>query len=115
LVPPWLRKLFFSNNPASTDKFDRSICNGYAAATARGVSVLFASGDVSGIAPPSLPAHALQGGVNGNHDDGFDCGLFVPVFPASCPYLTSVGSTIGFNPEVAVNFTGGGFSNIFCK
>ncbi|KAJ7856132.1 subtilisin-like protein [Mycena olivaceomarginata] len=77
-----------------------SICNGYAAATARGVSVLFASGD---------------GGVNGNHDDGFDCGLFVPVFPASCPYLTSVGSTIGFNPEVAVNFTGGGFSNIFCK
>ncbi|KAJ7823240.1 subtilisin-like protein [Mycena olivaceomarginata] len=63
-----------------------SICNGYAAATARGVSVLFASGD---------------GGVNGNHDDGFDCGLFVPVFPASCPYLTSVGSTIGFNPEVA--------------
>ncbi|KAJ7302738.1 subtilisin-like protein [Mycena albidolilacea] len=75
-----------------------SICNGYAAATARGVSVLFASGD---------------GGVNGNHDDGFDCGLFVPVFPASCPYLTSVGSTIGFNPEVAVNFTGGGFSNVF--
>ncbi|KAJ7908380.1 subtilisin-like protein [Mycena leptocephala] len=75
-----------------------SICNGYAAATARGVSVLFASGD---------------GGVNGNHDDGFDCGLFVPVFPASCPYLTSVGSTIGFKPEVAVNFTGGGFSNVF--
>ncbi|KAJ7775391.1 subtilisin-like protein [Mycena metata] len=75
-----------------------SICNGYAAATARGVSVLFASGD---------------GGVNGGQDDGFDCGLFVPVFPASCPYLTSVGSTIGFNPEVAVNFTGGGFSNVF--
>ncbi|KAJ7058551.1 subtilisin-like protein [Mycena amicta] len=74
------------------------ICDGYAAATARGISVLFASGD---------------GGVNGNHDDGFDCGLFVPVFPASCPYLTSVGSTIGFNPEVAVNFTGGGFSDVF--
>ncbi|KAJ7830645.1 subtilisin-like protein [Mycena olivaceomarginata] len=74
------------------------ICDGYAAASARGISVLFASGD---------------GGVNGNHDDGFDCGLFVAVFPASCPYLTSVGSTIGFNPEVAVNFTGGGFSDVF--
>ncbi|KAF7295211.1 Family S53 protease-like protein [Mycena indigotica] len=74
------------------------ICDGYAAATARGISVLFASGD---------------GGVNGGHDDGFDCGLFIPVFPASCPYLTSVGSTIGFSPEVAVNFTGGGFSNVF--
>ncbi|KAF7329708.1 Family S53 protease-like protein [Mycena kentingensis (nom. inval.)] len=74
------------------------ICDGYAAATARGMSILFASGD---------------GGVSGNHDDGVNCGLFIGVFPASCPWITSVGSTIGFNPEVAVNFTGGGFSNIF--
>ncbi|KAK7042012.1 family S53 protease-like protein [Favolaschia claudopus] len=74
------------------------ICDGYAAASARGISILFASGD---------------GGVNGNHDDGFDCELFVGVFPASCPWITSVGSTIGFNPEVAVNFTGGGFSSFF--
>ncbi|KAJ7848191.1 subtilisin-like protein [Mycena olivaceomarginata] len=63
LVPPWLRKLFFSNNPASTNKFDRSICNGYAAATARGVSVLFASGDVAvnftGGATPDYQADAV--------------------------------------------------------
>ncbi|KAF7316158.1 Family S53 protease-like protein [Mycena indigotica] len=74
------------------------ICDGYAAASARGVSVLSASGD---------------GGVSGNHDDGFNCGLFISVFPASCPYVTSVGSTIGFNPEIAVNFTSGGFSEVF--
>jgi tripeptidyl-peptidase-1 len=38
---------------------------------------------------------------------------FLPVFPASCPYVTSVGSTLGFAPEKAINFTGGGFSNVF--
>ncbi|KAK6974922.1 family S53 protease-like protein [Favolaschia claudopus] len=74
------------------------ICEGYAAASARGISILFASGD---------------GGVNGGFDNGVDCGIFVPVFPASCPWVTAVGSTIGFNPEVAVDFSGGGFSNIF--
>ncbi|KAK7045080.1 family S53 protease-like protein [Favolaschia claudopus] len=74
------------------------ICDGYAASTARGISILFASGD---------------GGVNGNHDDGQNCALFIPIMPASCPWVTTVGSTIGFSPEVAVNFTGGGFSNVF--
>ncbi|KAK6974929.1 family S53 protease-like protein [Favolaschia claudopus] len=95
---------------------DRKVCDAFAGISARGVSFLFSSGD---------------GGVSGNHDDGVDCGLFVAVFPASCPWVTTVGSTIGFNPEVAVNFTGnvtiqfqfpphpnfvansGGFSSIF--
>ncbi|KAJ6476607.1 peptidase S8/S53 domain-containing protein [Mycena vulgaris] len=33
--------------------------------------------------------------------------------PSLLPFVTSVGSTIGFGPEKAVNFTGGGFSNFF--
>ncbi|KAJ7659446.1 subtilisin-like protein [Mycena rosella] len=76
------------------------ICDGYMALGARGISVLFASGD---------------GGVRGGHDDLSQCSnnTFVPVFPASCPYVTSVGSTIGFAPEIAVNFTSGGFSSYF--
>jgi tripeptidyl-peptidase-1 len=37
----------------------------------------------------------------------------MPVFPAGCPFVTSVGSTQGFAPEKAINFTGGGFSNFF--
>ncbi|KAJ7349616.1 subtilisin-like protein [Mycena albidolilacea] len=76
------------------------ICNGYMALGARGISVLTGSGD---------------GGVRGNHDGGSICGnnTFFPVFPGTCPYATAVGSTIGFRPEVAVNFTGGGFSNFF--
>ncbi|KAJ6573397.1 family S53 protease-like protein [Mycena vulgaris] len=76
------------------------ICNGYMALTSRGISVIYASGD---------------GGVRGGHDDFSVCqnNTFDPVFPASCPFVTSVGSTIGFAPETAVNFTGGGFSNFF--
>ncbi|KAJ7830620.1 family S53 protease-like protein [Mycena olivaceomarginata] len=76
------------------------ICNGYMALGARGISVVFASGD---------------GGVRGNHDSTDVCtnNTFMPVFPASCPWVTSVGSTQGFAPEKAINFTGGGFSNFF--
>jgi tripeptidyl-peptidase-1 len=39
----------------------------------------------------------------------------MPVFPAACPFVTSVGSTLGINPERAINFTGGGFSNVFAR
>ncbi|KAK6966626.1 family S53 protease-like protein [Favolaschia claudopus] len=77
------------------------ICEGYSAATARGISLLFSSGD---------------NGVNGRHDqvDGPDCGVFfVGHFPASCPWGTSVGATKGFNPEVGIRWTGGGFSDYF--
>ncbi|KAJ7176048.1 family S53 protease-like protein [Mycena crocata] len=76
------------------------ICNGYMALGSRGISVIFASGD---------------GGVRGNHDSTTVCknNTFMPVFPAACPFLTSVGSTQGFGPEKAINFTGGGFSNFF--
>ncbi|KAF8155015.1 family S53 protease-like protein [Mycena galopus ATCC 62051] len=77
-----------------------AICNGFMALGARGISVVFASGD---------------GGVRGGQDDSSICdnNTFIPVFPASCPYVTAVGSTIGIAPEQAVNFTGGGFSNYF--
>ena len=31
----------------------------------------------------------------------------------SCPYVTAVGGTFHINPEVAVSFSGGGFSRLF--
>ncbi|CAK5281042.1 unnamed protein product [Mycena citricolor] len=76
-----------------------SICDAYMALSARGVSVLFASGD---------------GGVRGGHDDSSVCNnaALAPTFPSGCPFLTSVGATQGI-PEKAINFTSGGFSNIF--
>ncbi|KAF8180942.1 subtilisin-like protein [Mycena galopus ATCC 62051] len=81
----------------------RKICDSYMALGARGISVLFASGD---------------GGVRGSHDNSSipgvcESNIFIPVFPASCPYVTAVGATQGFSPEVATNLTGGGFSDLF--
>ena len=39
--------------------------------------------------------------------------LSLPI--ASCPFVTTVGGTIHVNPEVAVDFSGGGFSNYFAQ
>ncbi|KAJ7636605.1 family S53 protease-like protein [Roridomyces roridus] len=84
------------------DSFDLSmatrICDGYKALGARGISVIFASGD---------------GGVHGGHDSASVCETpFIPVFPASCPWVTSVGATFGWE-EKALNLSSGGFSNYF--
>ena len=73
----------------------RNLCNAYAQLGARGVSILFASGD---------------GGVAGSQSD--NCTQFVPTFPSGCPYMTSVGATQGV-PETAADFSTGGFSNLF--
>ncbi|KAJ6484875.1 family S53 protease [Mycena sanguinolenta] len=75
-----------------------NLCNSYMQLGALGVSLLFASGD---------------GGVSGGQ--GGTCGDYVPVFPGTCPFITSVGST-GFDPQVDViasTFSSGGFSNYF--
>ncbi|KAI8974189.1 family S53 protease [Trametes punicea] len=73
-----------------------NLCNAHAQLGARGVSILFASGD---------------GGVSGGHSS--TCTTFVPVFPSGCPYVTSVGATQGVDPETAADFSSGGFSNYF--
>ncbi|KAJ6505268.1 family S53 protease-like protein [Mycena sanguinolenta] len=81
----------------------RRICDSYMALGARGISVLFSSGD---------------GGVRGSHDNSSipgvcESNVFIPLFPASCPYVTAVGATQGFTLEMATNLTGGGFSDLF--
>lgn len=93
------------------------VCNGFAQLGARGVSLLFASGD-----------HGV--GENGTciSNDGKNTTMFVPGFPAGCPYVTAVGATYQFEPEVVafrpgyvtqngtyqpIYASGGGFSNYF--
>ncbi|THH00166.1 hypothetical protein EW145_g7124 [Phellinidium pouzarii] len=71
------------------------LCNAYAQLGTRGTSILFASGD---------------GGVSGSQSQ--DCTEFVPTFPSSCPFLTSVGATAGIT-ETAADLSAGGFSNVF--
>ncbi|KAJ3261974.1 hypothetical protein HK103_003817 [Boothiomyces macroporosus] len=79
------------------------VCNDFAQLGARGVSLLFSSGD---------------GGVSGGQygtcksNDGKNTREFLPTFPASCPYITAVGGTTGV-PETAAGLSSGGFSNYF--
>jgi tripeptidyl-peptidase-1 len=79
-------------------------CSLFAQLGARGVSVFFGSGDY-GV--------GLDGGCVSN--DGKNTTMFLPQFPSSCQYVTSVGGTRHFEPEVAaLEFSsGGGFSNYF--
>ncbi|KAL2000918.1 hypothetical protein VTN02DRAFT_2455 [Thermoascus thermophilus] len=66
----------------------------------RGVSVIFSSGD-SGA------------GTSCMTNDGKNTTRFTPIFPAACPFVTSVGGTYQINPERAVSFSSGGFSERF--
>lgn len=92
-------------NPSRLMKFLMPIdanrtCNLFAQLGARGVSVIIASGDA---------------GVGGScqTNDGKNTTRFLPLFPASCPFVTSVGGTYRVQPERAVSFSGGGFSDYF--
>ncbi|ATY60456.1 family S53 protease [Cordyceps militaris] len=84
------------------------ICNEFMKAGSRGVSVFFSSGD---------------NGVGGNGEPSCQNGYY-PLWPASCPYVTTVGGTEfdSAGREVVANFEqynkntkspGGGYSNHF--
>lgn len=75
-------------------------CSLFAQLGARGVSVIFSSGD-TGV------GSACQ------TNDGKNTTRFLPIFPAACPFVTSVGGTHHVEPEVATYFSSGGFSDRF--
>ncbi|KAI9455777.1 subtilisin-like protein [Lactarius psammicola] len=84
-----------------------SICRLFAQLGARGVSILFASGD-----------HGVgEGDCMVKDSSGEIYTEFLPTFPATCPYVTSVGGTTGGmtedSSEVAAHISGGGFSTYF--
>ncbi|KIK03131.1 hypothetical protein K443DRAFT_5566 [Laccaria amethystina LaAM-08-1] len=87
--------------------FAKRACEDFAQLGARGVSLMFSSGD-KGVGDGDENPATQQCFTN----DGRNKTEFIPAFPASCPYTTAVGGTYKF-PEVAVPFSGGGFSNYF--
>ena len=90
--------------------YAKRVCEGFAQLGARGVTVLFGSGD-EGV---GKDGKCFQNGNDRKKS-------FLPKFPASCPYVTAVGSTRYFSPEImgfdARNgfVSGGGFSNYFLR
>ncbi|KAH9029311.1 subtilisin-like protein [Lactarius deliciosus] len=95
-VPQTITTSYGSNEKVFPMDYAIQVCYLFAQLGARGVSVLFATGD--------------DGVGNG------DCTTrFTPVFPATCPYVTAVGGTTSFTPEVAASLSGGGFSEYFLR
>ncbi|KAK8010180.1 hypothetical protein PG990_009145 [Apiospora arundinis] len=87
--------------------YAQRVCDHFAQLSARGTTVVVATGD---------------GGVRGTgqatqcvSNDGQARPMFIPTFPASCPYVTAVGATLasGGPPFEAASFSAGGFSNYF--
>ncbi|KAH9064052.1 subtilisin-like protein [Lactarius vividus] len=76
----------------------QSLCDLFMQLGARGVSVLFASGN-DGVGAGDC---MVDGNVR-----------FRPTFPASCPWVTAVGGTTDYEPEIAADLSSGGFSEYF--
>lgn len=94
------------------ESFAIRVCKGFAQLGARGVSLMFSSGD-SGVGDgESDPSYQTC-----QANDGTGRTRFIPIFPASCPYVTAVGGTqLTVNPnepETAASLSGGGFSWYF--
>ncbi|KAK7696300.1 hypothetical protein QCA50_000954 [Cerrena zonata] len=89
------------------ESYGRAVCKRFAQLGARGVSLFFSSGD-SGVGDANPDPTTQMCKTN----DGHNTTRFLPAFPASCPYVTTIGGTHHF-PEVATSFSGGGFSDLF--
>ncbi|KAG1868062.1 peptidase S8/S53 domain-containing protein [Suillus tomentosus] len=109
-IPQSISTSYGDDEQSVPQSYATRICNGMAALGARGVSVMFSSGDGGvgdGVANPDEPL-----GHQCYSNDDLKTPKFLPVFPASCPYVTAVGGTVNI-PETAASFSGGGFSNYF--
>ena len=97
-LPHTISTSYGENEQSVPANFSQVVCNMIGQLGARGVSVLFSSGD-TGV------GSACQ------TNDGRNTTRFLPIFPAACPYVTSVGGTYRVEPEHAVSFSSGGFSD----
>ena len=124
--PQTISTSYGGNEQTFPPDYAKSICDLLARLGARGVSLIFASGNTG------------VGGADCKKNDGSGVVEFQPIFPSTCmfsfffplknstqipvshhsdmyfagPYVTSVGGTTS-RPEVAAHFSSGGFSNIF--
>ena len=99
-LPHTLTTSYGEDEQSVPEAYNRRVCSMFGQLGARGVSVLFSSGDTG-------PGSACQS------NDGKNTTKFNPIFPASCITVTSVGGTVGVSPERAVHFSSGGFSERF--
>ncbi|KAI1081156.1 subtilisin-like protein [Whalleya microplaca] len=99
-LPYTLSTSYGEDEQSVPEPYVKKVCTMFGQLGARGVSVLFSSGDTG-------PGSACQ------TNDGRNATRLLPIFPAACPYVTAVGGTVGVAPERAVEFSSGGFSDLF--
>ncbi|KAI0977062.1 peptidase S8/S53 domain-containing protein [Xylaria arbuscula] len=100
-LPQVISTSYGENEQSVPKSYALSVCNLIAQLGSRGVSVIFSSGD-SGVGSACLS------------NDGKNTTKFQPQYPASCPWVTSVGSTRYLN-ETATYFSSGGFSDYWSR
>ncbi|KAI0443895.1 subtilisin-like protein [Xylaria telfairii] len=100
-LPQVISTSYGENEQSVPKSYALSVCNLIAQLGSRGVSVIFSSGD-SGTGSACLS------------NDGKNTTMFQPQYPASCPWVTSVGSTRYLN-ETATFFSSGGFSDYWSR
>ncbi|KAH9052956.1 subtilisin-like protein [Lactarius deliciosus] len=101
-VPQTITTSYGGEEQTFPPDYAESLCELFKQLGARGVSILFASGD-EGV-----------GDGDCKKNDGSGVVRFQPVFPATCPWVTSIGGTTEY-PEVAAPLSSGGFSNLFAR
>nr|POE73005.1 tripeptidyl-peptidase sed2 [Quercus suber] len=101
--PPQVLSISYSDDEQSVPPtYARRVCDLFAQAAARGISIIGASGDGGA----SGTGGGTCKGPNGKQ-------RFIPTFPSSCPWYTSVGATADFGG--AASFSSGGMSNYFAR
>lgn len=102
-LPQTISSSYGDDEQTVPESYAKRVCSGFAQLGARGISLIVSSGD-AGVGPDG----DCFSNTDGKH-------TFLPAFPTSCPWVTSVGATANFNPETAVTRfgSGAGFSNYF--
>ncbi|KAF8074710.1 peptidase S8/S53 domain-containing protein [Lyophyllum atratum] len=101
-IPQTITTSYGDDEQSVPKDYATTVCNLFAQLGSVGSTVFFSSGDFG------------VGGGDCLTNDGQNKKLFQPAFPASCPFVTAVGGTTKV-PEVAVSFSGGGFSRYFAR
>ena len=91
-LPQVISNSYGDDEQTVPQSYARRVCQSFAQLGARGTTLLVSSGD-SGLGD--------EDATNCITNDGKNSSTFLPEFPASCPYVTTVGATEQFEPEVA--------------
>ncbi|CAK7198369.1 hypothetical protein SEUCBS139899_001030 [Sporothrix eucalyptigena] len=112
LIPHVLSISYSDDEQTVPQPYANRVCQLFMQLAARGTTVLVASGDGG--------SHGVSDACL--HGEGPQRRALIPTFPASCPWVTAVGSTdtgIGapgkIPPAVAADYSSGGFSNYFAR